>query len=174
MRAHTPGREAVCERAQPPPHDRLCARPNATHRAHYRPRPGRRTRARRCEMGRGRERVARHRQPAEQRSEIRPGERERNATRRHLPRVRSADFRGRATGRNRPPPSAGSLVSGCRREDAPRLSSRAALCLRYGVTMLNQNGNLSSMPTKSANASRLPSTFISPDVTACSGVISPS
>ena len=44
----------------------------------------------------------------------------------------------------------------------------------HGVTMLNQNGNLSSMPTKSANASRLPSTFISPDVTACSGVISPS
>ena len=42
--------------------------------------------------------------------------------------------------------------------------------LSFGVTMLNQNGKLSSMPTKSANASRLPSIFSSPDVTACSGV----
>src|SRR5262249_32751304 len=44
----------------------------------------------------------------------------------------------------------------------------------HGVTILNQNGNLSSMPTNSANASRLPSSFISPEVIACSGVISPS
>jgi hypothetical protein len=42
----------------------------------------------------------------------------------------------------------------------------------HGVTMLNQNGNVSSIPTNSLNASRRPSTFNSPDVIACSIVIS--
>jgi len=57
---------------------------------------------------------------------------------------------------------------------APRHSSRDAVinAPSQGVTMLNQNGNVSSIPKNSLAASRLPSICTSPAPTACSNVVS--
>ena len=83
VRAH--GRDAK-QSAQEPPRDRLLRPAKRNTPGALPPAARRKTCRETMRNGRGRERVAQHRPTAEQVGD-RPGERERNATRRHLPRV---------------------------------------------------------------------------------------